>query len=83
MSAEADISDFEILSALLVNTRAAFTGEMGHFYRKAGSARHGNIAGSVALTGSPLPLRAEVSQYLCRTVHFWLTLRPEEMGTVA
>jgi hypothetical protein len=41
---EADGFDFEILSALLVDTTAAFAGEMGPFYRKEDSLRHGNIA---------------------------------------
>ena len=46
---EPDNSDFEILSARLVNITGVFAGEMGPFYEKADPVWHDNMAGSVAL----------------------------------
>ena len=52
---DADVSDFEILSARLVNPEAAFAGTNGQYCREAASLRDGKIARRLAQPGSPPP----------------------------
>ena len=56
---EADISHFEILSALPVNAAAAFTDENGRYCRNTDALRHRHIARSLARTGAMSPFEVE------------------------
>jgi hypothetical protein len=56
---EADISHFEILSALPVNAAAAFTDENGRYCRNTDALRHRHIARSLARTGALPPFEVE------------------------
>jgi len=73
MTAEADISDFEILCARPVNGAARFAGGNGHTRGRGFSQ---GIARSPDHSPGPVrhrPLQGEGSQYLRRPVRAWLT----------
>jgi hypothetical protein len=77
---EPNNSDFGILYARLVNTKATFTGKSGPYSGNVAAHRHCHIAGAGRVL---LPsIKLDVSQTLIEAEYGWLTANKPSLGVI-
>jgi hypothetical protein len=79
-TAEPNNFDFGILFALLVNTKAAFTGKSGPYSGNVAAHRHFQIASSAPDGFCCPPSKLDVSQTLIEAEYGWLTANKPSVG---